>query len=142
MTLVIGSVIALDVSVRSTMRFPVKQPLIQSASGEKTLAQQDEFNGDLRATHFTREIQQAKRSIPMGNVGVFMRVTLGLIFMYLVVISYSMLGVVGPMVVSVLFLVALLAPVVYHARKTIMVRRRARAKRASGIEETEVRQEG
>ena len=63
-----------------------------------------DVNGELRAAHLTRELKAARHSVPEGGIGVFMRVALALIFMYLFVFSYTTLGIVGPVLVSVLAL--------------------------------------
>ncbi|MFC1664762.1 hypothetical protein ACFL17_03940, partial [Pseudomonadota bacterium] len=49
-----------------------------------------------------------------GSAGVFMRAVLGIIFMYLMVISFEIFGVVGPLFISVLFLVSYSVPFVYQ----------------------------
>lgn len=106
------------------------------------MEKQSESRGELRAAHTMREIKNARRSIPMGSVGVFMRVTLALIFLYMVVISYSMLGIIGPVIVSILFLVAFFIPVLYQAVIIFLEQRRVRADSANTGEKNEVHQEG
>ncbi len=72
------------------------------------MTQQLDSNGELRAAYTMRELEKAKSSFPTGTTGVFIRVTLAVIFMYLTVISYLMLGIAGPVFVSILFLAAFL----------------------------------
>ncbi len=102
------------------------------------MTQHDEFRGELRAAHTMRELKNARRSIPMGGIGVFMRVALAIIFMYMVVVSHSMLGITGPVFVSILFLVAFFVPVLYQAARSYMNQRRAQIEQTCG-EQTEVR---
>ncbi len=102
------------------------------------MAQQYDYKDEMRAVHLARELKKAKRSIPMGSMGVFMRVTLAIIFMYLIVVSYSMLGITGPVLVSILFLVAFFIPVLYHTVKALMDQRRAQTERISSGEVAEV----
>ncbi len=66
-----------------------------------------------------RVLENAKRSVQpqTGPIGVFMRVTLAVIFMYLIVISYLMLGTTGLVFVSVLSLVAYFVPYLYQLLK-------------------------
>ena len=66
--------------------------------------------GELRAAYTMRELKKAKRSFHTGTTGLFIRVTLALIFMYLIVISHMMLGRIGPVFISILFLIALFMP--------------------------------
>ena len=106
------------------------------------MSTQYDSKGELRAAHFTRELKTARHSVPEGGIGMFMRVTLAVIFIYLLVFSYTILGIVGPVLISVLFLGALLTPLLYHATKAVMDRQRSQAAQADIIKETEVRQEG
>ncbi len=105
------------------------------------MARHDSIN-ELRSVHLNRELEKAKNSLPMGSSGVFMRVTLSMVFMYLIVVSYSMLGITGPIFVGVLFLVANFTPVLYHAVQTNMEQRRAPAERINSGDVAEVQQEG
>ena len=82
----------------------------------------------LRATYTMRALENAQRSIHTGTIGVFIQVTLALIFMYLLVISYLMLGIAGPVFISVLFLVALLVPYFYYILKIWLEKRRVQKK--------------
>ncbi len=104
------------------------------------MTQQYDAKGELRAAHFTRQLNTAKHTMPEGGIGVFMRVTLAVIFMYMIVFSYQTFGIAGPVLVSVLFLAALLGPFLYHIVKSALDKRRVQPVRA--IEESEVRQEG
>ncbi len=105
------------------------------------MEEQSKFRGELRAAHTMRELKNARRSIPMGSVGVFMRVTLALVFMYMTVISYSMLGIIGPVFVSILFLAAFFVPVVYLAVKIFLQQRRIRADSGNSGKKNEIHQE-
>ncbi len=104
------------------------------------MAQRYDSKDEMRAAYLTRELKKSKRSIPMGSTGVFMRVTLAVIFMYLIVVSYSMLGISGPVFVSILFLIAFFMPVLYQTVKAVMDQRRAQAERIGPV--VEVQQEG
>ncbi len=105
------------------------------------MAQQEEFRGELRAAHTMRELRNARRSIPMGGIGVFMRVALAIIFMYMIVVAYSMLGITGPVFVSILFLVAFFVPVLYQVARSYMDQRRVQIEQTRG-EQTGVLQDG
>jgi len=85
--------------------------------------------GELRAAFTQRELENARRSTDAGPVGFFLRVTLAVIFMYLIVIAYSMMGALGAVFVSVLFLVAFFIPVLMQS---IRNRRNARASDSNG----------
>lgn len=89
------------------------------------MTHQRDSKGELRAAHTMRLLEQAKRSVQpeSGPVGVFMRVTLAVVFMYLIVISYMMLGTLGLLFVSVLALVAYFIPYLYQAVMGLLERR-------------------
>ncbi len=106
------------------------------------MTKQYDLKGELRAAHLMREFKAAKHSVPEGGIGVFMRVTLAVIFMFLIVFSNMTLGITGPILVSVLFIAALLVPLIYQAVQAIMERQRAQQQASSAIEDVEVRQEG
>lgn len=91
------------------------------------MTQQRDLNGELRAAFTMRLLENAKRSVQpeTSPIGVFMRVTLAVIFMYLIVISYMMLGTLGPVFISLLTLVAYFVPYLYQAFKGLLERRRS-----------------
>lgn len=90
--------------------------------------QKPKSSGALRAAFTMRELENAKRSsrIQTGTVGVLMRVTLAIIFIYLIGISYMTLGITGPVIVSVLFLVAFFVPFFYQVLLDLLETRRMR----------------
>ncbi len=106
------------------------------------MGQQHDAKDELKAAYMARELKKAKRRVPMGSTGVFMQVALAMIFMYLIVISYSMMGIAGPVFVSILFLIALFMPVLYHVVKGVMAQRKAQAERIGNDAAAEVQQEG
>ena len=79
------------------------------------MTKQSDSNGELRAAHTLRLFEKGKRSLQLheGATGVFMRVTLAVLFLHLVVVSYLMLGILGPVFISILFLLALFIPYFY-----------------------------
>lgn len=104
--------------------------------------QKPNSSGELRAVFTMRELENAKRSyqVQTGTVGVLMRVTLAIIFLYLIGASYLMLGIVGPVFVSVLFLVAFFVPFFYQALLALLERRRSqKVGRLFGQESTQAR---
>lgn len=105
------------------------------------MTQQSNPKSELRVASAMREINKAQRSIPTGRIGVFMRVTLAIVFMYLIVVSYETLGVAGPVFVSVLCLVSFFIPVLYQVTVNYLDQRRAQAETPGLGEETAVRQE-
>ncbi len=74
----------------------------------------------MRAAYTRRRLENAKQRIAVGPTGVFMRVTLAIIFMHLIVVSYLMMGISGPVFVSILSLLAHFAPFLYRAAKVFM----------------------
>lgn len=93
----------------------------------------------LRSTFAMREIESAKSDLRSVTGGPFVRVTLALVFMYLTVISYLVLGKFGPVFISLSFLMALAAPFVYRAVKRKRAQRKSSAE--TGVEERESFQE-
>jgi len=90
------------------------------------MTQQQDFKGELRATYTMRLLENAKCSVQTSTTGgLFMRVTLAVIYMYLIFISYLMLGIAGPVFTSTLFLVALFTPYFYRVSKDHLEKRRA-----------------
>ena len=90
------------------------------------MTQKLDTNDELRAAFGPRLLENAKRTVhpQSGPIGVFMRVTLALIFMYLTVISYMMFGTAGLVFISVLALVAYFIPHLYRAMKNRLEKRR------------------
>ncbi len=86
------------------------------------MTHQQDYKGDLRSAFTMREIENAQRSVHTGIEGLFVRAALSAIFMYLIFISYLMLGIAGPVFISVLFLVALFVPYFYQAVKDLLKR--------------------
>ena len=83
------------------------------------MTQRLDSNSELRAAFTMRLLENAKRTVQpqSGPIGAFMRVTLALIFMYLIVISYMMFGTPGLVFISVLALVAYFIPHLYRVMK-------------------------
>lgn len=81
------------------------------------MKQQRDSKGELRAAYTMHFLENAKREThtDSGLASVVVRVTLAIIFMYLLVISYQMLGVTGPVFVSVMFVVSFFIPILYRA---------------------------
>ena len=106
------------------------------------MTEQQDTKGELRAAYTNRGFKNAKHSFPTGSTGIFMQVTLAVIYMYLIVISYSLMGTTGLVFVSTLFLIALFSPIIYQ-----IVRRFWRNHKAVSVErnqmlEQEAKQEG
>jgi len=108
----------------------------QTASG---FTQQQDSKGELRAAFTMRELRNAKRSFPMGSTGIFLRVTLAVIFMYLIVIAYLLMGIVGSVLVSSLFLIAFFVPVLIQIGKGFWRNRKAQDVKNDKNVDTEAR---
>ena len=80
------------------------------------------------------ELEIAKKSSHTGPLGLFVRVTLVVVFAYLILMSYILFDAAGPVFISVLFIVALFVPQLYRAIRT---RQRQRGGRGSELELTE-----
>ncbi len=103
------------------------------------MTQQQNSKSDLRAAFTMRELRNAKLRVPSGSTGIFIQVTLALIFMYLLVIAYMMMGTAGAVLVSVMFLVAVFIPVLYQVAKHLWSRRQVSGdEKGARVFETEV----
>ena len=68
------------------------------------------------------------------------RVALSVIYMYLILISYELLGIAGPVFISCVFLVAFFIPYLYNRFGSRVQQRKEEQKQTTVVEE--VRQEG
>ena len=100
------------------------------------------MSSELRSSFTNRGLRNAKRYMPSGSTGVFIQVTQAIIFMYLIFISYTLMGVLGVVSVSVLFLLALLSPVIYQVARAFWAKRQAVAPTEIPVADREVKQEG
>jgi len=93
------------------------------------MKQQQDSKGELRAAFALRGLEKAKRSCQTSTSGTFIRVALGVVFMYLIFVSHLMLGAVGPVLISAMFLLAFFVPHLYQTAQSLLVRRRLRKER-------------
>ena len=66
-----------------------------------------------RAAATMSELEKAKRSLRPNAASTLMWVALAVVYMYLIVLSYMLLDVAGPVFISVLFLVSFFIPHAY-----------------------------
>lgn len=83
----------------------------------KTMTQPRDIKSALRAAGTMSELEKARRSMWPSAIGALARVALAVVYMYLIVIAYDLMGISGPIFISVLFLIALYAP---HAYQTFI----------------------
>ncbi len=100
-----------------------------------------ESRNELRAAFAGRQLKRGKLSFPPNNTGMFMQVTLAILYMYLILISYTWMGVTGAVVVSCTFLVALFLPVLVRLMMDHRARKKARDEVANTTLKTEVEQQ-
>jgi hypothetical protein len=124
-----GLSIGIGVSIQSTRR--------------KTMTPKQNPKSELRVAFTMQEIRNANRRLPSGPTGIFIQVTLALIFMYLLLISYMMMGTAGMVLVSAMFLVSVFIPVLYQLAKRWRTQRKtAVAEEDRGTVKSEAQQEG
>jgi len=92
-----------------------------------------------RAAATMSELEKAKLSLRPSAASTLVRVALAIVYMYLIVFSYMLLGVAGPVFISVLFLVAFFAPLAYRTVTDLLEKRRAQ--RLQLVDAEESRQE-
>jgi len=86
----------------------------------------DDHKAKMRSAAFMSELEIAKKSSHPGAVGFLIRVTLIVIFSYLILTSYVLFDAAGPVFISVLFIVALFVPHLYRLLKERLDGNRAR----------------
>ena len=77
--------------------------------------------GELRAAFAQRELANAKNSLSNGVPGLIVRAALVTLFMNLLVIAYVLMGTIGLVFISVLFLLALLTPLFAQMAKKLWI---------------------
>ncbi|MCP3871082.1 MAG: hypothetical protein GY703_23880 [Gammaproteobacteria bacterium] len=97
---------------------------------------------ELRAAFTNRELRKARFNFPHGNIGVFMQVTLAIVYMYLILISYLWMGVAGSLLMSGFFLVVLFLPLLYRIGTDTRSKRKTADNNFNPPVETETEQEG
>ena len=88
----------------------------------------EDYNQKMRSAALMSELEIAKKSSHTGPVGLIIRVTLIVVFAYLILMSYVLFDAAGPVFISVLFIVALFVPHFYRA----ISKRQADSRRAGG----------
>jgi hypothetical protein len=91
----------------------------------------------LRAALLMRELDRARHQQPLGvgPTSLLLRTALAVVYMYLILAAYLMMGIIGSVFVSVLFLVAFFVPFIYQSAARHWRRRMGRigsAKSAPG----------
>lgn len=69
---------------------------------------------DRKAEAILNNLKNANRKMNDSPVTLLARVALSVIYMYLILISYELLGISGPVFISSVFLVAFFIPYFYH----------------------------
>ncbi len=105
------------------------------------MTQKQDGKVELRSAYINRGLKRAGYHFPHGNTGLFMQVTLAVLYMYLIFMGYMMMGTTGLVFVSVLFLVALSSPFLYHAAGGIWRRSRIQAAKNKQAAVSEAEQE-
>ena len=79
------------------------------------MTQTQDHKAKMRSAALMSEIEIAKKSSHTGAIGLLVRVTLIVFFSYLILTSYVLFDAAGPVLLSVLFIVALFVPNLYRA---------------------------
>ena len=95
---------------------------------------------DRKAKAVFDNLKNANRKMNDSPVTLLARVALSVIYMYLILISYELLGIAGPVFISSVFLVAFFIPYFYHRFAGRVHKRKEGQKQATVVEEA--RQEG
>ena len=95
------------------------------------MKRQSDAKGELRGAYLMHFLENAKRETQTepGLASVVVRVTLAIIFMYLLVIGYQLMGVTGVVFVSLMFVFSIFIPMLH---RKFVARRQKRAARKVG----------
>ena len=77
------------------------------------MTQQQDRIASLRAAFLPHLLKKAERSVNPDPIVWFGRVLLSVLYLFLIVMSYNVLGIGGPVFISGLFLVAFFIPNIY-----------------------------
>jgi len=102
------------------------------------MVRREDYKGELRSAFTMRLLENAERDVQTSSTGgVFLRVALGVIYMYLIVLSHQILGIIGPVFISLLFLVAFFIPILFRTLSTLRQKRKELRESQLVAEETE-----
>lgn len=100
------------------------------------MTQVQDHKARMRSAALMSELEIAKKSSHTGAIGLLIRVTLVVVFAYLILTSYVLFDASGPVFISVLFIVALFVPNLYHALKSWFSGRRGQRAESRLVEES------
>ena len=86
---------------------------------------QKDYQAARRAAVTMSEIKKAKQSLNASPVTMLARVALAVVYMYLILMSYTLMGISGPVFISLVFLVAFFIPWGYARLRGWLEQRRA-----------------
>ena len=89
------------------------------------MTQQRDSKREMRVANTMHELGIAKRSFQTRSIVALIKMTVAVVYMYLIYLSYLMLGITGPVFISVLFIVALFVPYFYQVLKGRLEKRSA-----------------
>jgi hypothetical protein len=90
------------------------------------MKQTQDLKAKMRSAALMSEIEIAKKSSHTGAIGLLVRVTLIVVFSYLILTSYVLFDAAGPVFISALFIVALFIPNLYRAVNNRVKRNKSR----------------
>jgi len=88
-----------------------------------------------------KEIQNAKKRLNVPPATTLARVALGVVYMYLIMMSYELLGTSGPVFISLVFLLAFFIPWGYSVVSQRRAQRRAADEQSAKEKPVTVREE-
>jgi len=92
------------------------------------MSKDSQSRGELRAAFVLRELEKSQRALSGGLPGLVIRAALVTVFMYLLVISYQLMGTTGAVLVSGMFLVSVLVPALVRMAARLLAKRRSSAR--------------
>jgi hypothetical protein len=134
----VGTVFAFSIIEPSrSLRIDVSEEAHPTINQEETMMTNNFDNqARMRSAAFMSELEIAKKSSHTGAVGLMIRVALVVTFAYLILTSYMLFDVAGPVFISALFLVALFVPTLYRVLRKRRGGRSGRAGEASQPKES------
>ena len=99
-------------------------------------------NGELRSAFTMRLLKQARQTATGGIYGMLLRITLATMFMFLAFMSHKLLGAMGLVYISLLFIVLVFTPVLVRLFKRPSEKKTAEGGADSQCVDAQVRPQG
>jgi hypothetical protein len=125
-----------------TIEATLSMSILQADTGRKCMNKNHDSKSELREEIKNRVQKETTGQFLASGASIFIQVTQSLVFMYLIFFGYMLMGAVGLVFVSVLFILALLSPALLRAGRELWRKRASKTSGESPISDRELNQEG